>query len=167
MRNLTSIIFTVFAYLIPAPVCNQFSIPTTTSSLAHMHASPRWAPLSTWTLIPSALLLGLLTDHTWLPLHGDSLLILAELWNPTFPILTWKPSLLCPWMCPQACNFDEWKNIFILWDWGIVFLPASHVKRDSIYHKYHITKPKLWQYSKITPTLIFFSFTKDHLFPVC
>ena len=45
MRNLTSIIFTIFAYLIPAPVCNQFSIPVTTSTLAHMHASPRRAPL--------------------------------------------------------------------------------------------------------------------------
>lgn len=152
VRSLTSIIFSTFTYLISPPVCNLFSIPTTTSSLAHTHASPCRAPPSTWTLTPSALLLGLLTDHTWLPLHGDMLPILAELWNAYLsPSHMWKPCLLCPWMCPQARNFDEWKNIFILWDWGIVFLPTSHVKRDLIYHKYHITKPKLWQRSKITP----------------
>ena len=93
VRSLTSIIFSTFTYLISPPVCNLFSIPTTTSSLAHTHASPCWAPPSTWTLTPSALLLGLLTDHTWLPLHGDTLRLE---WDPVAEKFT---------NCPRANEF--------------------------------------------------------------
>ena len=178
VRNLTSVIFSTFTYLISPPVCSRFSIPTTTSSLVHMHASPCRAPPSTWTLIPSALLLGLLTDHT-LTLRGSPFRVDTD--NPVpFCLGSWQITPSCRYM---GTRFFFWLSsetpTFLLLTCGNppssahecvprpvilmsekissfyeieeLFLPTSRIKRDSIYHKYHITKPKLWQRSKITP----------------
>lgn len=152
MRNLTSVILNILTYLINPPVCSQFSISATTSSPARMHSPPCWAlpfhPQLPWPQCHSA---WALTHNTWLPLHVDSLLVLAELLKPYLSHShVWKPSILCLGICPQACNFDKWKNIFILWDWGIVFLPVSHVEA---WYITSTTKPKLWQLSKVTPLL--------------
>ena len=168
VRNLTSVIFSTFTYLISPPVCSRFSIPTTTSSLVHMHASPCRAPPSMWTLIPSALLLGLLTDHTWLPLHGDMLLILAELWNPYLsPSHMWKPSLLCAWMCPQARNFDEWKKYSFYEIEELCFYQLLILKETRCITNITSQSQNCDSIARSPPTLIFFSFTKDHLFPIC
>lgn len=53
------IIFNIFIYLINPPVCNQFSVSTTTSSLAQMQSSPYWG----------------------LPFHINTLSLL-RLWHP-------------------------------------------------------------------------------------
>lgn len=167
MRNLTSVILNILTYFINPPVCSQFSISATTSSPAWMHSPPCWAlpfhPQLPWPQCHSA---WALTHHTWLPLHVDTLLVLAELWNPIFPTLTCGNPPYSAWesvprpvilINGKISSFYEIEEL-CFYQFLMLRLDISQVPQSQNYDNLARSPPYC---------LILFSFTKDHIFLIC